>query len=150
MVYHILTCKRFQKIMIFYSLFYLISVPFQIWPYIIKTKLPPRNKPNKKISFANVKRGPAYQPVNNWPFGSNERNGAEVIRIPEGLNNIQGIGELFEPDIFSQNSKSMEESYVSQGVIFDILQYDCQQIQLLYGLYKHIINTFSIYNNTEN
>ena len=32
----------------------------------------------------------------------------------------------------------MEESYVSQGVIFDILQYDCQQIQLLYGLYKHI------------
>ena len=74
--------------MIFYSLFYLISVPFQIWPYIIKTKLPPRNKPNKKISFANVKRGPAYHPVNNWPFGSNERNGVEVIRIPEGLNNI--------------------------------------------------------------
>ena len=65
-----------------------ISVPFQIWPYIIKTKLPPRNKPNKKISFANVKRGPAYQLVNNWPFGSNERNGADVIRIPEGLNNI--------------------------------------------------------------
>ena len=35
----------------------------------------------------------------------------------------------------------MEESYVSQGVVFEILQYDCHQIQLLYGLYKHIINT---------
>ena len=30
----------------------------------------------------------------------------------------------------------MEESYVSQGVVFEILQYDCHQIQLLYGLYK--------------
>ena len=33
----------------------------------------------------------------------------------------------------------MEESYVSQGVVFEILQNDCHQIQLLYGLYKHII-----------
>ena len=41
----------------------------------------------------------------------------------------------------------MEESYVSQGVIFDILQYDCQQIQLLYGLYKHI---FYLQHYTEN
>ena len=46
----------------------------------------------------------------------------------------------------------MEESYVSQGVVFEILQNDCHQIQLLYGLYKHIINTFSNYNirHTEN
>ena len=87
------------------------------------------------------------QPINPSTIGPLAQMKGMVrksFEFPKGLITFRESKKCLNQ--MSSRKTPMEESYVSQNVVFEILQYDCHQIQLLYGLYKHIINTFSNYN----